>query len=78
MSAERIKVAIRIRPFLPNEDPSNKAINLIPEDEKPNILKELYSEGYSEEYLFPGYDGVKQTIENRVKLDQVINIKNFV
>ena len=46
---------------------------IIPEDEKPNILKELYSEGYSEEYLFPGYAGVTQTIENRVKLDRLIN-----
>ena len=45
---------------------------IIPEDEKPNILKELYSEGYSEEYLFPGYDGVSKTIENRVKLDKLI------
>ena len=45
---------------------------IIPEDEKPNILKELYSEGYSEEYLFPGYGGVTQTIENRVKLDRLI------
>lgn len=45
---------------------------IIPEDEKPNILKELYSEGYSEEYLFPGYAGVTQTIENRIKLDRLI------
>ena len=45
---------------------------IVPEDEKPNILKELYSEGYSEEYLFPGYDGVSQTIKNRVKLDRLI------
>lgn len=45
---------------------------IIPEDEKPIILKELYSEGYSEEYLFPGYRGVTQTIENRIKLDRLI------
>ena len=38
MSTERIKVAIRIRPFLPNEISSNKAINLIPEDENTLIL----------------------------------------
>ena len=47
MSAERIKVAIRIRPFLPNEDPSNKAINLIPEDENTIIL-------YKEPQIFQG------------------------
>ena len=45
---------------------------IIPEDEKPNILKELYSEGYSEEYLFPGYSGVSATIGNRVKLDRLM------
>ena len=48
---------------------------IIPEDEKPNILKELYSEGYSEEYLFPGYSGVSQTIENRVKLERLIKTR---
>lgn len=53
-----------------NEDVFYKFI--IPEDEKPLILKELYSEGYSEEYLFPGYSGVTQTIENRIKLDKLI------
>ena len=51
---------------------------IIPEDEKPNILKELYSEGYSEEYLFPGYNGVSQTIENRVKLDKLIKTKELI
>ena len=45
---------------------------IIPEDKKPIILKELYSEGYSEEYLFTGYGGVTQTIENRIKLDRLI------
>ena len=47
MSSERIKVAIRIRPFLPNEDSSNKAINLIPEDENTIIL-------YKESQFFQG------------------------
>ena len=46
---------------------------IIPEGEKPNILKELYFDGYSEEFLFPGYKGVTQTIKNRVKLEQIIN-----
>ncbi len=50
----------------------------IPEDEKPNILKELYAEGYSEEYLFPGYNGVSQTIENRVKLEILIKTKELM
>ncbi len=45
---------------------------IIPEDIKPEILNELYLEGYSEEYLFPGYSGVTQSIENRVKLDKLL------
>lgn len=45
---------------------------IIPEEIKPEILNELYLEGYSEEYLFPGYRGVSKTIENRVKLDRLI------
>lgn len=44
---------------------------IIPEDKKPEILHELYLEGYSEEYLFPGYSGVTQSIENRIKLDKI-------
>ena len=38
MSAERIKVAIRIRPFLSNEDSSNQAIQIVPEDDNTIIL----------------------------------------
>ena len=45
---------------------------IIPEDVKPEILNELYLEGYSEEYLFPGYSGVTKSIENRVKLDKLL------
>ena len=33
------------------------------------MLKELYSEGYSEEFLFPGYDGVKLAMKNSVILE---------
>ena len=47
MSTERIKVAIRIRPFLPNEDSSNKSLKLIPEDENTIIL-------YKEPEIFQG------------------------
>ena len=46
---------------------------IIPEDIKPEILNELYHDGYSEEYLFPGYAGVKQFVENRIKLDKLLN-----
>ena len=41
---------------------------IIPKEIKAEILKELYLEGYSEEYLFPGYDGVTKSVINRVKL----------
>lgn len=46
---------------------------IIPEEIKPDILNELYLEGYSEGYLFPGYKGVSETIENRIKLDKLLN-----
>ena len=42
MSTERIKVAIRIRPFLSNEDSSNQAIQIVPEDDNTNLLREQY------------------------------------
>lgn len=45
---------------------------IIPENIKPEILNELYLEGYSEENLFPGYSGVSQSIENKVKLDKIL------
>lgn len=45
---------------------------IIPEEVKPEILYDLYLEGYSEEYLFPGYSGVTKSIENRVKLDKLL------
>ena len=43
---------------------------IIPKEIKPEILNELYLEGYSEEYLFPGYNGVSKSIINRVKLNE--------
>lgn len=46
---------------------------IIPKEIKLEILKELYLDGYSEEYLFPGYSGVTQSIINRIKLKQLSN-----
>jgi hypothetical protein len=37
---------------------------IIPPKFKKDILKELYADGYSEEYLFPGYEGVVKSIKN--------------
>ena len=42
---------------------------IISNELKHEILKELYLDGYCEENLFPGYLGVVQGIENRVKLE---------
>ncbi|MDR1819795.1 MAG: FRG domain-containing protein [Methanobrevibacter sp.] len=42
---------------------------IIPGKYKKEILNELYLNKYSEEYLFPGYDGVTLSIKNKVKLD---------
>lgn len=44
----------------------------IPKDKKALFLKELYADGYSEEYLFPGYDGAVKAMENRVKLEKLL------
>ena len=44
---------------------------IIPERFKAKILNELYNEGYSEEYLFPGYQSVTENIKNRVILDEL-------
>ena len=50
---------------------------IIPGKLKHEILNELYLNGYSEEYIFPGYPGVVMAIENRVKLDNYIkNLNN--
>lgn len=46
---------------------------IIPKEIKGEILKELYLDGYSEEYLFPGYDGVTKSVINRVKLKNLFN-----
>lgn len=43
----------------------------IPKNEKPSFLKALYADGYSEEYLFPGYNGAIMSIENQVKLEKL-------
>lgn len=45
---------------------------IIPKEIKQNILNELYLEGYSEEYLFPGYKGVCESVINRVKLNEIL------
>ena len=44
----------------------------IPKELKAEILKELYLEGYSEEYLFPGYNGVSKHVINEVKLKNLL------
>lgn len=50
---------------------------IIPKEIKHEILKELYLDGYSEEYLFPGYNGVTKSIKNRLKLKEIYKQKNF-
>ena len=52
-------------------------VSIIPEDKKHEILNDLYLEGYSEEYLFPGYSGVTQSIENKVRLDKILHITYY-
>ena len=45
---------------------------IIPKELKAEILKELYLDGYSEEYLFPGYKGVSKHVINEVKLEKLL------
>lgn len=45
---------------------------IIPKELKAEILKELYLDGYSEEYLFPGYNGVSKHVINEVKLRDIL------
>ena len=42
---------------------------IISKDKKAEMLRELYSDGYSEEFLFPGFDGVKLAMKNSVILE---------
>lgn len=51
---------------------------IIPNKEKAKMLNELYLEGYSEEYLFPGYGNVEINMKNRVKLDDILNNRNKI
>ena len=45
---------------------------IIPKELKAKILSELYLDGYSEEYLFPGYKGVSKHVINEVKLGKLL------
>lgn len=44
---------------------------VIPGECKYKILKELYADGYSEEYLFPGYWGVAEAMKNRAEFYRI-------
>lgn len=48
---------------------------IIPQDSKAEILNDLYKEGYNEERIFPGYDSIAKSIENKVKLDKLLEGK---
>lgn len=58
----------------PNLTPNDTILYklIIPKELKAKILNELYLEGYSEEYLFPGYDGVSKHVINEVKLKNLL------
>ena len=46
---------------------------IIPSRLKPQILDELYRDGWSEKFLFPGYDGVVLSMKNSVKAYNKLN-----
>lgn len=48
---------------------------IIPAKLKVKILKELYSEGYTNEFIYPSYRGVVDSIRNEVELDKYLKNK---
>lgn len=48
---------------------------IIPQDLKAEVLNDLYKEGYTEERIFPGYASIAKSIENKVKLDKLLEGK---
>ena len=48
---------------------------IIPQDLKAEILNDLYKDGYTEERIFPGYDSIAKSIENKIKLDEELKRK---
>lgn len=46
---------------------------IISGDLKARILNDLYKEGYAPENIYPSFQGVVDSIEKRVKLDNIIN-----
>lgn len=46
---------------------------IISGDLKAKILKELYNDGYAPENIYPGFNGVVESIEKHVKLDNILN-----
>ena len=43
---------------------------MIPAKLKVKILKELYSEGHTNEFIYPSYRSVVESIKNEVKMDE--------
>ena len=43
---------------------------IIPAKLKVEILKELYAEGYTNEFIYPSYRGVVDSIRKEVELDE--------
>jgi predicted transcriptional regulator len=67
----RDKKIITVPPYLSSKDTVFYKF-IIPKELKSDILNELYLDGYSEEYLFPGYKGVSKHIINEVKLEKLL------
>ena len=65
------KQIITVPPNLTSEDTVLYKF-IIPKGIKAEILNELYLDGYSEEYLFPGYEGVSKHVINEVKLKNLL------
>ena len=51
---------------------------IIPTKLKVKILKELYAEGYTNEFIYPSYRGVVNSIRNEVELDEYQQNKELI
>lgn len=48
---------------------------IISSDLKVKIQKDLYLDGYPHENLFLNYDGIVQSIKNRTRLDNILQLE---
>lgn len=67
----------RVHPLKTSDIPDDEKIFykfIIPHDIKQDVLKELIKENHFTDQLFPGYNGVSESIKHKVILDELNNV----